>query len=100
MYRFFRHGGRITISYIVADQPVPHYLIHDTEKWGDCLSGALPVWEYLRGLVQAGLLGVHQMKVAPGRGLGGMRFPSLTLTGHTLPNADASHGSGDAQAVA
>ena len=65
MYRVIRPGGRSTISDIVADQPVPNYLIHDTEKWGDCLSGALPVWEYLRGLVQAGLLGVHQMKQKP-----------------------------------
>ena len=87
MYRVIRPGGRFTISDIVADQPVPNYLIHDTEKWGDCLSGALPVWEYLRGLVQAGFLGVHQMKYSPWSVIDGIHFVSLTLTGYKLPNA-------------
>src|SRR3989442_1755860 len=87
MYRVIRPGGRFTISDIVADQPVPNYLIHDTEKWGDCLSGALPVWEYLRGLVQAGFLGVHQMKYSPWSVIDGFHFVSLTLTGYKLPNA-------------
>ncbi|MGH8523077.1 MAG: methyltransferase domain-containing protein, partial [Gammaproteobacteria bacterium] len=61
MYRVIRPGGRFTISDIVADHAVPQYLIHDTQKWGDCLSGALPAWEYLGGLVDAGFLGVHQI---------------------------------------
>jgi len=91
MYRVIRPGGRFTISDIVADQPVPNYLIHDTEKWGDCLSGALPVWEYLRGLVQAGFLGVHQMKYSPWSIIDGIHFVSLTLTGYKLPNAVESN---------
>src|SRR2546427_650354 len=79
-----RPGGRFTISDIVADQPVPNYLIHDTEKWGDCLSGALPAWDYLGGLVQAGFLGVHQMKFSPWSVIDGIHFFSLTLTGYKL----------------
>ncbi|OLB23483.1 MAG: hypothetical protein AUH95_03300 [Nitrospirae bacterium 13_2_20CM_2_63_8] len=84
MYRAIRPGGRFTISDIVADQPVPNYLIHDTEKWGDCLSGALPAWDYLGGLVQAGFLGVHQMKFSPWSVIDGIHFFSLTLTGYKL----------------
>ncbi len=87
MFRAIRPGGRFTISDIVADQPVPQYLIHDTQKWGDCLSGALPAWEYLGGLVQAGFLGVHQMKFAPWSVIDGIHFFSLTLTGYKLPEA-------------
>ncbi len=82
MFRTIRPGGRFTISDIVADQPVPQYLIHDTQKWGDCLSGALPAWEYLGGLVQAGFLGVHQMKFSPWSVIDGIHFFSLTLTGY------------------
>jgi len=85
MFRVIRPGGRFTISDIVADQPVPNYLVHDTEKWGDCLSGALPAWEYLTGLVQAGFLGVHQMKFTPWSTIDGIHFLSLTLTGYKLP---------------
>lgn len=87
MFRTIRPGGRFTISDIVADQPVPQYLIHDTQKWGDCLSGALPAWEYLDGLVQAGFLGVHQMKFSPWSIIDGIHFFSLTLTGYKLPAA-------------
>jgi len=87
MFRAIRPGGRFTISDIVADQPVPHYLIHDTQKWGDCLSGALPAWEYLNGLVQAGFLGVHQIKFSPWSVIDGIHFFSLTLTGYKLPEA-------------
>src|SRR2546428_1578112 len=79
MYRAIRPGGRFTISDIVADQPVPNYLIHDTEKWGDCLSGALPAWDYLGGLVQAGVPGRPPVKVSPGGGIDGFPFFSLTL---------------------
>jgi arsenite methyltransferase len=85
MFRVIRPGGRFTISDIVADQPVPQYLIHDAQKWGDCLSGALPAWDYLAGLVQAGFLGVHQMKFSPWSVIDGIHFFSLTLTGYKLP---------------
>jgi arsenite methyltransferase len=85
MFRVIRPGGRFTISDIVADQPVPQYLIHDAQKWGDCLSGALPAWDYLAGLVQAGFLGVHQMKFTPWSVIDGIHFLSLTLTGYKLP---------------
>src|SRR2546425_7245570 len=92
MYRAIRPGGRFTISDIVADQPVPNYLIHDTEKWGDCLSGALPAWDYLGGLVQAGVLGVHQMKFSPRGGIDRIHFFSLTLTGYKLPETAVPDG--------
>ena len=92
MFRAARPGGRFTISDIVADQPVPQYLIHDTQKWGDCLSGALPIWEYLGGLVRAGFLGVHQVKCSPWRVIDGIQFISLTLTGYKLPEAAEPNG--------
>jgi SAM-dependent methyltransferase len=92
MFRVIRPGGRFTISDIVADQPVPQYLIHDAQKWGDCLSGALPAWDYLAGLVQAGFLGVHQMKFFPWSVIDGIHFFSLTLTGFKLPETAEPNG--------
>ena len=87
MYRVIRPGGRFTISDIVADQPVPNYLLHDSQKWGDCLSGALPAREYLDGLVHAGFLGVHQVKFSPWQVIDGIHFFSVTLAGFKLPAA-------------
>jgi SAM-dependent methyltransferase len=91
MFRALKPGGRFTISDIVADQTVPQYLVHDTEKWGNCLSGALTVTDYVGGLCKAGFLGVHQVKSSPWQVIDGIHFLSLTLTGYKFP-AGEHHG--------
>ena len=65
MYRVAKPGGRFTISDIVADQTVPQYLVHDTQKWGDCLSGALTLTDYMNGMTAAGFFGIHLVKFSP-----------------------------------
>jgi SAM-dependent methyltransferase len=88
MYRVLKPGGRFTISDIVADQVVPQYLVHDREKWGDCLSGALPASDYIGDMVAAGFVGVHQIKFIPWQTIDGVHFLSLTLTGYKLAPAE------------
>jgi arsenite methyltransferase len=85
MFRVAKPGGRFTISDIIADQPVPQYLVHDTEKWGDCLSGALTLTNYIAGMVEAGFLGMHLIKSSPWQVIDGIHFFSVTLTGYKLP---------------
>lgn len=92
MYRVLRAGGRFTISDIVSDQPVPNYLVHDTEKWGNCLSGALPASEYLSGLNQAGFAGLHHISFSPWQAIDGIHFLSLTITGYKLVPAEELNG--------
>ena len=58
MFRVLQPGGRFTISDIVADRPIPQYMIHDSAKWGDCLSGALTIQDYWGGLREAGFTGL------------------------------------------
>lgn len=88
MFRVAKTGGRFTISDIVADQPVPQYLAHDTEEWGDCLSGALTLTDYIAGMATAGFLGIHLIKSSPWQVIDGIHFFSVTLTGYKL-RADA-----------
>ncbi len=84
MFRVLRPGGRFTISDIVADQPIPNYLIYDKGKWGDCLSGALTIKDYWGGLRDAGFKGLHQVTIIPWRVIDGIHFVSITLTGYKL----------------
>ncbi len=92
MHRVLKPGGRFSISDIVSDQPIPNYLLNDQEKWGDCLSGALQVGEYVQGLVAAGFLGIRQVQYIPWRVIDGIHFLSVTLTGYKLPQPIASNG--------
>ena len=92
MFRVLKPGGRFTISDIVADQPVPNYLIHDTVKWGDCLSGALQISAYMAGIAEAGFLGLHQTKHVPWQVIDGIHFLSLTFTGYKLSLDSTSRG--------
>ncbi|TAJ26079.1 MAG: methyltransferase domain-containing protein [Nitrospirae bacterium] len=92
MWRVIKPGGRFTISDIVSDQPVPNYLIHDTEKWGNCLSGALQAGDYLDGLREAGFVGIHQAKFIPWQVIDSIHFLSLTLTGYKLPETGEPNG--------
>ncbi len=87
MFRVTKPGGRFTISDIVADQPVPQYLVHDVEKWGNCLSGAMTLADYICGMVEAGFLGIHLVKFSPWQAIDGIHFFSVTLTGHKVPPA-------------
>ncbi|CAE6756923.1 MAG: methyltransferase domain-containing protein [Nitrospira sp.] len=85
MYRVLKPGGRFTISDIVSDQVVPQYMVHDSAKWGDCLSGALQVQDYIGGMVDAGFRAVHQIKSTAWQSIDGIHFLSVTLTGYKFP---------------
>ena len=87
MFRVAKPGGRFTISDIVADQPVPQYLANDAEKWGDCLSGALTLRDYIAGMRGSGFLGIHLIKTSPWQSIDGIHFFSVTLTGYKLPTS-------------
>lgn len=85
MFRVAKPGGRFTISDIVSDHAVPQYLVHDAGKWGDCLSGALTLSEYMAGMLEAGFLGIHLVTSSPWQVIDGVHFFSVTLTGYRLP---------------
>ncbi len=85
MFRVTKPGGRFTISDIVSDHTVPQYLVHDAQKWGDCLSGALTLADYIADMVEAGFLGIHLVTFSPWQAIDGIHFFSVTLTGYKLP---------------
>ncbi len=59
MFRVLKPGGRVAVSDIVIDGPLPERVREDMEAWGACLAGALEVNEYVKGLADAGFTDVQ-----------------------------------------
>lgn len=54
MHRVLRPGGRLAISDVLAEQPVPDRVRADPEAWDACLAGAFTRREYREALTAAG----------------------------------------------
>ena len=62
VFRTLKPSGRVAVSDIVTNGPLPEGLQKDMESWGACVAGALDVSEYTTGLVDAGFTDI---KVQP-----------------------------------
>jgi SAM-dependent methyltransferase len=84
IFRVLRVGGRIAISDIVSDEPVPAELQADPELWSGCVSGAFQEVEILRELEAAGFHGIaiDQWSETPFRVVDGIEFRAVTITAH------------------
>ncbi len=82
IHRVLRPGGRVAISDIVSDEPVPEELKRDPELWSGCISGAFTEEAFLNAFTEAGFLAVRYDKwdAAPWRVVEGIEFRSVTLT--------------------
>lgn len=54
MRRVLKTGGRFSVSDVVLEKVLPEALRKDAELYAGCVSGALPLEEYLGGLRKAG----------------------------------------------
>ena len=84
LFRVLRRGGRLAISDIVSDEPVPAPLRADPELWSGCISGAFLETELLRELEAAGFHGIRIESFAekPFAVVEGIEFRSVTVTAH------------------
>ena len=62
VFRVLKPNGRVAVSDIVTNGPLPEELQKNMEAWGACVAGALDVNEYTTGLTDAGFTDV---KVQP-----------------------------------
>ena len=82
IFRVLKVGGRIAISDIVSDQPVPEELKSDPELWSGCVSGAFEELEFLHAFETAGFRGIaiDKWEVEPFAVVEGIEFRSVTVT--------------------
>jgi len=62
IFRVVKPGGRVAISDIVSDEPVPEHLKQDAQLWSGCISGALQEHEFLQAFIKAGFISVSYDK--------------------------------------
>ena len=81
IHRMLKPGGRVVVSDIVADEPVPQALQEDPELWSGCISGALTEDGFLEAFAEAGLYGIRVLarQEEPWRTVEGIEFRSLTV---------------------
>lgn len=58
-FRVLKPGGRLSVSDILADRPLPETLRADLESWASCVSGAVPAADYVAALEAAGFVDVR-----------------------------------------
>ena len=54
VHRVLRTGGRMVVSDIVLNRPLPNSMKHDADLYSSCIAGALQREEYLQAIRQAG----------------------------------------------
>jgi SAM-dependent methyltransferase len=63
-YRVLKPGGRLAVSDIVTDGPLPRTIRENLSAWAGCVSGALDVQDYLAVIRGAGFVDVQIEPVA------------------------------------
>lgn len=84
IFRVLKVGGRIAISDIVSDEPIPQHLKDDPTLWSGCISGAFHELALLRALEAAGFHGIalDDWQPEPFAVVEGIELRSVTVTAH------------------
>ena len=85
MYRVLRRGGRVVISDIVSDEPVPQHLANDPALWSGCVSGAFLEEAFLQAFEDAKFYGLRiedYLRSEPYQTVEGIEFRAITITAY------------------
>jgi ubiquinone/menaquinone biosynthesis C-methylase UbiE len=93
IFRVLKPGGRIAISDIISDRPVPARLKTNPELWSGCISGAFQEAAFLQEFCAAGFHAARYDKwdAQPWQVVEDIEFRSVTLTA-VKPRELADHG--------
>ena len=82
IFRVLKPGGRVAISDIVSNKPIPQSMKNDPALWSGCISGAFREDEFLNEFSAAGFGAVCYDKwdAEPWQVVKGIEFRAVTLT--------------------
>jgi len=69
IFRVLKPGGRVAVSDIVTNGPLPEAIKNSLSGWAACVSGAIDVSEYTAAMNAAGLVDVQVTPVALDKGM-------------------------------
>jgi arsenite methyltransferase len=58
-FRVLKPGGKLAVSDIVTDGPLPDAIRESLNAWADCIAGALDISEYIKAIESAGFVNVE-----------------------------------------
>jgi len=82
IHRILKPGGRFVIADIISDKEVPQAMRQNKDLWGECVSGALTLNEFLILAKQSKFHGLTVQKDYLWKEIGGIKFYSYVLAGH------------------
>lgn len=85
-FRVLRPGGRLSVSDIVTDGPLPEKIKNDLSAWAGCISGALDAKDYLATIQEAGFVDIQLSPVYWEQSLVEDGLKQLNLTPETRQN--------------
>ncbi len=82
MFRVLKRGGRVAISDVVPDEPVPEAMKQDAALWSGCIAGAFQEAAFLAAFERAGFhaIALDNYQLRPWKTLRGIQFRSVTVT--------------------
>jgi ubiquinone/menaquinone biosynthesis C-methylase UbiE len=84
MYRVLKRGGRVAISDIVSDEPVPAHLASDPNLWTACVSGAYQEEAFIHAFEEAKFHGIQieELHNEAYQIVEGIEFRAVTVTAY------------------
>ena len=82
IFRVLKRGGRVAISDIVSDEPVPEKMKRDAKLWSGCVAGAFTEAGLLAAFERAGFhaIALDKYDGGPWKTIRGIEFRSVTVT--------------------
>lgn len=99
IHRVLKPGGRFVIADIISDRPVPQEMRNNHELWGECVSGALTLDEFINYSKQTDFHGFTLKKDYLWKVVEGIRFYSYILTAYKPVPVEESCGPGKVQVI-